>query len=343
MMKATHNSEAEKRGSALIVVLWIIGLLAILVTSMAFDAHVEARLTAYSRRRLQAYYIAKSGLEVAESLMYAAADHSAEALLIDAIDGFESAVERLSDGLAVNGMTVELGDGVLSLWIEPEPSRRNVNLLNERDWERILEMAGVPEGQWPVLIDSFLDWLDADDVPRFDGAETDDYYAQLDPPYRAKNGPLDTVEELLLIRGFTPAILWGGEHEVEFGEPVAVQGVADLLTTYGDGKVNINAASARVLRTLDGVDEIAAGAIIEEREGFLREDGTQESTPFTSGQDLMRRIPGLNPDIAQQLTTDSQIFRITMIGTVGGVSRRLWGIVEYRNRKITILRWREED
>ncbi len=343
MNKAKYNAEAESRASALIVVLWVVGLLSILVTSMAFDAHVEARLTAYSRRRLQAYYLAKSGLEVAESLMYSATEHGDEAAPIDAIEGFESAVERLSDGLAVNGMTVELGTGQLRIWIEPEPSRRNVNLLNERDWERILEMAGVPEGQWPVLIDSFLDWLDPDDVPRFDGAETDDYYARLDPPYRAKNGPLDTVEELLLIRGFSPAILWGGEHEVEFGEPVAVQGIADLLTTYGDGKVNINAASARVLRTLDGVDEIAAGAIIEEREGFLRDDGTQESTPFISGQDMLRRIPGLNPGIAQQLTTDSQIFRITSIGTVGGVSRRLWGIVEYRNKTLTVLRWREED
>lgn len=330
-------------GSALIVVLWVVGLLSILVSSMAFDAHVEARLTAYSRRRLHAYYLAKSGIEVAERLMADSAGKEADDFAEDPEDVFSDTVERLADGLAVNGLQIELGEGTLSLWIEPEPSRRNVNLLKEQDWERILDLAGVPEDRWPVLIESFLDWLDKDDTPRFDGAETEDYYATLDPPYRAKNGPLDTVEELLLIRGFSPALLWGGEMELEFSEPVAVQGIADLLTTYGDGKVNINAASARVMRTLEGVDEIAAGAIIEEREGLWREDGTQESAPFLNAQDLMRRIPGLSPGIQNHLTTDSRIFRITAVGTVGGVSRRVWGIVEYKGKELTILRWREED
>src|SRR5690606_37078893 len=52
------------------------------------------------------------------------------------------------------------------------------------------------------------DWLDADDEPRPLGAEID-YYSGLSPAYACKNGPLETVEELLLVRGVTPRLLFG--------------------------------------------------------------------------------------------------------------------------------------
>ena len=53
-------------------------------------------------------------------------------------------------------------------------------------------------GMTDDVADAILDWIDEDDEPREYGAEWD-YYAQLQPPYKPKNGPLDTVEELLLV------------------------------------------------------------------------------------------------------------------------------------------------
>jgi hypothetical protein len=58
------------------------------------------------------------------------------------------------------------------------------------------------------IADAILDWLDEDDEPREFGAEAD-YYSSLVPPYAPKNGPLETVEELLLVRGVTPLLLFG--------------------------------------------------------------------------------------------------------------------------------------
>src|SRR5262249_34687281 len=49
------------------------------------------------------------------------------------------------------------------------------------------------------IADAIIDWIDADDEPRANGAEKD-YYTGLSPGYRCKNGPLDTLEELLLVR-----------------------------------------------------------------------------------------------------------------------------------------------
>ena len=58
------------------------------------------------------------------------------------------------------------------------------------------------------IADAILDWIDEDDVVREYGAEAS-YYSGLDPPYSPKNGPLETIEELLLVRGVTPDLLFG--------------------------------------------------------------------------------------------------------------------------------------
>src|SRR5262249_2366769 len=53
------------------------------------------------------------------------------------------------------------------------------------------------------IANSILDWMDADSDPRPGGAE-DEYYMALTPPYHCKNGPLDSLEELLFVKGVTP-------------------------------------------------------------------------------------------------------------------------------------------
>lgn len=58
------------------------------------------------------------------------------------------------------------------------------------------------------IVDAIIDWIDADDEQRPSGAENQ-YYSGLSPGYRCKNGPLDTLEELLLVRGVTPQLLFG--------------------------------------------------------------------------------------------------------------------------------------
>ena len=58
------------------------------------------------------------------------------------------------------------------------------------------------------IADSILDWLDSDDEARDYGVESD-YYQGLSAAYAAKNGPMDSLDELLLIRGVTPQLLFG--------------------------------------------------------------------------------------------------------------------------------------
>ena len=69
-------------------------------------------------------------------------------------------------------------------------------------------LMGLP-GMTEDTADAILDWLDEDEEPRPMGAEFADYYQQLQPAYKPTNGQLQSVEQLLLVRGVTPMLLFG--------------------------------------------------------------------------------------------------------------------------------------
>jgi type II secretory pathway component PulK len=68
-------------------------------------------------------------------------------------------------------------------------------------------LMGLP-GMTDEIADSILDWIDSDDTPREQGAERD-YYSTLQPPYAPRNGAPVSIDELLMIRGVTPELLYG--------------------------------------------------------------------------------------------------------------------------------------
>ena len=98
--------------------------------------------------------------------------------------------------------------------VEEESAKLNLNSLLDLDssgdtLRQVLEkvQSTIPEMTDDVIA-AIIDWMDEDDDLEEQGAETE-YYMALDPPYRAKNAPVDSIEELLLVRGVTPALLNG--------------------------------------------------------------------------------------------------------------------------------------
>ena len=355
MMCTLRHGGIRRGGSALIIVLWTIGLLSMLVLSFAFDAHLEGKIASSARKRRKAEHIALSGMAVAEMLL----DHQTE-VNVDAEpedvenDKWYDPAVALKTGRGFSGLEIEVGEGKLRLDMEPEPGRRNVNKLTEDDWDRVLAVAtesnaNIPDDFFDELINSFFDWTDEDDSERDKGAESK-YYEELDPPYRARNAPVDTVRELLLIKGFNEAILSGGPLNPD--DPpeswIHVSGIQDMLTTYGDGKVNVNAAGRRVLMTLPFPDdedaEEIANAIIEKREGRDPDEFFEEGddSSFKSVEDFMSRVGNLPGSVSSLVTTSSDIYRVTAVGMVGRVTRRIWAIVQYGGAGRRVICWREE-
>lgn len=345
-----------RRGSALIIVLWVVALLSVLIGGFAFDMHIESKIVSYLRKRLKAEYLSKAGLEYAQVLFIHSQEVKGKADTEEVRGKYwYEAAKRLRQGYAITGLTVKLGEGAFVLDILPEPALRNINTLKDEDWERIFKLSGVPEDQWSELIDCLNDWRDPDDQPNLDGAETDDYYARLDPPYKArghqetggKSAPtkittpdkmvnLDTIEELLLIKGWSHAIIKGGYAD-DGNTNIVMTGIEDLLTASPEAgeTVNINAASKRVLMTLPGIDSSLAEAIIAEREKAGRQDLTgsaqiSEDYFFTDVNNLFSRVPELSrltPDEQQRLRTlsgtASSVLRVRSAGVVQGVEYRM--------------------
>jgi DNA uptake protein ComE-like DNA-binding protein len=93
--------------------------------------------------------------------------------------------------------------------VEDESAKLNLNVLlapgaEDQARNRLLALPGMT----PPIADAILDWLDADDAPREFGAESE-VYNQLTPPYTPRNGPVNSLDELLLVRGVTPELLYG--------------------------------------------------------------------------------------------------------------------------------------
>lgn len=97
---------------------------------------------------------------------------------------------------------------------DEESSRWNINGLMDQDssgaaLKKVFEKAQsyIPDLD-ATVISSIIDWLDEDDELSDQGAENL-YYSALEEPYRCKNGPLDSMDELLLVKGVTRELLEG--------------------------------------------------------------------------------------------------------------------------------------
>jgi len=344
-----HRPES---GSALILVLWVLIVLSLIVSAFAFDMHIEARITSFYRKKLKAEYLARAGVERAKMLLLKSAevkkpDEAAEEEEPDS-EWYQPALQIKNSGQITQTLTEDFDGGEVSIVIRAEQANINVNTLSEEDWEDMLHSAGVPESMWPELVDCFFDWTDDNDVHRLNGAETHDWYSTLDPPYKAKDGPLDTIDELKLIKGFTPAVLYGGIPEDAADDAEPMRGILELLTTFGDGKLDCNAASAAQLMALPLIDELTVEEILLERRGEDELDGTEDDEPFESVDDLMARVPSLDAELKKYFCTHSQIFRIAAVGRVGTegsgfVERGILAIMHLKGKgELDVLFWREQ-
>ena len=336
------SRSGARRGAALVVVLWTVLLLSLLIGGMAYEMRIEAGITSFARKRLKAQVAARGGVEYAKFLL--AMSFKASAFEEEG-EPEETRIlaKNLERGIGLTGVNVTMGESSATLDILPESGRRNVNMLSDDDWEELLDQAGAPEESWPDLIDCYKDVIDENDEHRLNGAEKDDEYYKRQE-YEPKNAPLDTVDELLLIKNFTPEIVYGGPPADAEGEPL--RGIAHLLTTFGDGKVNVNTASREVLLTLTTQrGQMMPDWVVDDLLKYrLGEDGIANTLDdgFKSVGDAISRS-GMDPALADRLSvSDRQFVRVVSIGENNGVQFGVWAVFEVGDKRVTPLYWREE-
>lgn len=137
--------------------------------------------------------------------------------------------------------------------IDDESGKLPINTMNEELLNKMLEESFEFDfGTARELSSMLLDWIDEDDSKRLNGAESEDYLRR-SPPYRAANGPLQSLEELALLE------IWEDEFFDEDGRPNELfQKLSGMVSVYNSGTVNLNKASPEILELLalqDGYDE----------------------------------------------------------------------------------------
>ena len=304
----------ERSGVAIVIVLWVVMVLSLLISGFAFTMHVETQVASFARKELKAEMLARSGIEVAKMQLILHQQSSTDA-------GFDA----LNQDWATNEILYvdhPLGDGIYNVKITDEEAKIPINTVTDLQLKRLLGLLGVDPFDADIIVDSILDWREPGDLARLNGAKND-YYQSLSPSYRAKNAPLDRVEELLLVRGVTPELYHGTATENQEAHP----SFPELFTTMTSGKVNVNTASSIVLQAMLNIDDQQVQTVLSRRDGPDGVPGTEDDVPFKSVEEFLGSIGNLDPatrGLAGSLVgVSSSFFTVKSTGAVGGVKRTL--------------------
>ena len=124
--------------------------------------------------------------------------------------------------------------------LSDESARLNLNVLDQLkldDDQIIAWLAPIP-GMTSDLTNAIRDWIDTDDETRDGGAESD-YYSTLSPPYQAKNASLESLDELLLVKGVTASLLYGEDaNRNGLLDPNENDGAASLPFDNANGQLD---------------------------------------------------------------------------------------------------------
>lgn len=301
------DAPAGTKGVALVATLLVLVLLVALCTETFRHGVRAAETAAWHADSIKAFSLAEGGVRAAAVVLRE--------------DLKDNGFDTLDESWSRPAPPIEVGDGAILVAVEDEERRIDLNRLvmakgNAADdrrvavFRRLLRNLSLDES----IADAVVDWLDNDDDPRPGGAESS-YYQGGRYPYKAKNDLFDTVDELRLVRGVTPA---------------AFERLLPFVTVHSaDGKVNLNTAPKEVLMALSAGDDAAAGGTIDEA-AANRIVEYRAKVPFRSMSTLKDDMAAVSPALGELFRTTrvidlvdvkSSTFRVTSTGSVNEVLR----------------------
>ncbi len=289
------------------IVFSLIGTLTIFVTELADDTYFFDEYVQRTLQQEQLFFISDIGIEAVKNILKQDKNE---------YDGY--------DEMWAKPIPIEMEEGSLSILIIDQERYLNPNILiNDNEEEiyfetlrRLFFLANIDD----YILYNIRDWIDKDNTSS--GGE-EDYI-----DYPAKNDLIDTVDELLLIKGITKEFFYGDEKN-------AIIGLKDILSPYSNGKVNVNTAPAIILMALDErIDASLAQDIIAYR----------KEHPFKTINDL--NLAGVSGDIIYNIKdkkrivdVKSQNFLVKMDINLGDREYKLTALLEKKAGKIT-EKWR---
>lgn len=299
----------KQRGAAIMLALWALFLLSAMVISWALDMGSRLSLSAQASHALEATAMACSGAEVAFAVVAA---HPRE---LDSPNLSKQVSARKSYTASIRGEDrVDLNWLIMEAGIGGQENPKKHEFL-----DHYLENLGFGLNDRNGMIDCLLDWVDADNLERLNGAEEDaDYHPQ-------NRWPIPRIEELRKIKGWE-----GRDWENDFTVSKMDLGRGQMVPEQA--KIDLKWASKDVLlallATLGPGAEQAVDHFLELRPGEDGKDGTKDDA-FKNFQEACTIGLGLPPQVCQEMTPlatfdiAAQLFRVKSTGTAGNVSRTI--------------------
>jgi hypothetical protein len=305
-------------------VLVVVAVLSLAAYAFSDVMLAENEMTQILGKQVQAYSLAASGAASVRAFLMREPELQAEAgghynnptefqaVAVASEEGGESAgmFTVVAPALDAEGNAAGVRFG-----LEDESARINLNVLLKLEEQAlalgqetlIRDLMMTLPGMTVDIADAILDWMDEDDETREYGAEAD-YYAGLTPAYAPKNGLLETVEELLLVRDVTPQLLFGAdvnrngvidESEMDAAamntdSQLASRGWASLLTLHskeqnvsstGEQRINLN------MDDMQALNDALSLVLSPEQVIFILAyrlsepyEGDEQGEPYSSGE-----------------------------------------------------------
>lgn len=365
------------RGYVLIIVLIIIAAIISISSEFLILAQTNTRYLQSFTNRQKAYWIARSGINLAIELLEADKKGSIANFLSGDIET-DPNVDSYKDIWALPLPEIPVENGSIQLLIEDENSKINVSVLanefvDQTPYYVITQRFFINMGLPIDLADCILDWVDIDDARSPYGAESSDYYQNLKKPYKARNAALDTINELLLIKGISPLIFYGlggGNYGLEGNLVENNKGLQNVIESLTSGtKIEIskdtslikigkekNRALYNYFRAngersdyLNDINKInintASFRVLSALTDAMTDDKVTEiirrrlQKPFKNVDEISDIIT--DETIRKNLlTVRSYIFKIKSIGKVGSTSLSV--VAYYHRERKQIINWSEE-
>jgi general secretion pathway protein K len=188
----------QQRGMAVITAILVVALVASAASFMAWQQQLWVRQVSNLNEQAQSRAVVLAALQWARAIL--------------AQDARDNSVDHLGESWACSLAPLPVEGGELAGRVTDQQGLFNLNSL-VRDgkasasdlamFRKLLELLQLS----PELANAVVDWIDPDAEVTYPGGAEDMDYLVLDPPYRAGNQMLTTVDGLARVKGFDAATL----------------------------------------------------------------------------------------------------------------------------------------
>jgi general secretion pathway protein K len=317
------------KGAALLLVLWLTAALSAIAFTLANSVRGEIERSSTDADGLKAYYLAEGAID--RMLVYIESG--------PAFTGPDGKPLFLQGQGQTRVLFLAFPTGLVRTEFIPENSKLNVNSVPPNELGNLLLALGVDPNRAQAIVAGILDWRGGTAGGSF--SEFDQFYLSLTPSFRARHASLQEIEELLLVRGVTPDLFYGGYTRDAGGRLIRHDGLRDCLSVYGSmTTLDVNTVTPEVMIAVGVAPETAAAIAALRRVAPIRDMG--QLAPFSNGGRGMGRLGMTNGTIvtlratAQLRLANGQFsdLRRTVSAMV-----KLLGPEQQENPPYRIMRW----